>query len=230
MIETKKFCTLTAIAILLVVSISFLSFYIAEETENLITGDATARAYIIPLPPENCSIDLREGWNFVSFYCEIGDFPINETLIDENNNTISYSKIFAYDSTKVNDPWISYNPSLPNYTTQQLDEISREHGYWIYMNTSDTYSKEGLNFDETPITLTQGWNLIGYPTKNSKNITEVFSTITDYYNRTESYQYLGNVGVWLFHMPPNTGTLFEMEPKIAYWVQVNETTGVTVNW
>lgn len=230
MIDTKRYYALSGIAILLVVSISLISFLLPEQAEILITGKATSTVYIRQLPPETCNIDFEEGWNFVSFYCEFGVDPLEDTLVNESNETLDFSAIFTYTASDTDDPWKSYNGSLPNYTVQQINKIDRRKGYWIYMNKEETYYKEGANFDYTAIGLQEGWNLIGYPTKNPKNITFVLSSVIDNYTRTESYQYINGTGVWLYHDAPNSGTMYEMEPKKAYWVNLNESGGIIVNW
>lgn len=222
MIERKRFVMLSTIALLVITSTTLLSFIIGGGQTNLITGRATSTAYILETPPENCTTFLRQGYNFVSFYCETGDLPFNQSLVNQSNNTLNYQKIFSYSPSSTNDFWKSYNPGLPDYVKQDLKKLDRRAGYWLYMNNSDTYFREGRRFFETEISLVnsyQGWNLIGYPNNESANITEFLASIEGNYSRIESYQDYNGTYLWLIYDLTNNSNLTQFDPMKAYWIK-----------
>ena len=78
-----------------------------------------------------CNFTLSQGWNLVSFFCWYKN--MNRTVALEPIDG-KYAAVFSYDSSDTADPWKSYNPSLPNWAVQDLNSMSRQKGYWIYMN------------------------------------------------------------------------------------------------
>ena len=230
MIIEKRNRKVIAIASILMITLSFAAFLIGEKAEQAITGKVTSRVFIMELPPSNCSLNLRQGWNMASFHCELGIKTINKTLVDQNNNTLNYYAIFEYQSNNQTDKWKSYNPFLPNWTVQQISTITRFPGYWIYMNSSGTYTRVGYQFESTSISLNEGWNLIGYPSENEINITNGFQTINGYFDRVESYQYNNSIGEWLIYIPGENETLTKLEPMKAYWINVTNSTSWVVTW
>lgn len=225
MINKKRFFTQAFIALTLVLLISGIAFI----GKNGITGFVTTKVYIFETPPANCSVELHAGKNFVSFFCTPGG-TLNETLTDANNNSINFTSIFTY-SPGTNDTWKSYNPSLPNWTVQDDILLTRRAGYWIIMNHSETYQKEGYKFYNTNIGLKNGWNLIGYPTSVTKNITDALSQIDGKYSAVESYQRINGTDQWLVYVPNgSSNTLDYLEPMHAYWINTTQDTSITINW
>jgi hypothetical protein len=210
------------LAIVLVVSIGIVSFMLPSDVEDLISGKVTAQAYISYTPPQNCSVDLYEGVNMVSFYCEGLETPLNESLLGFNATNLDYYAIFRYEPNTSFDYWSSYKPGLPGWATQTVDAISRREGYAIIMNTSGTYYKEGYAYQNTHIPLFVGWNFIGYPTDEVRNITDVLLQIDGKYTRVEEYRVINGSGSWSLYIPGTGGTLSMMTPMTGYWIFMNE--------
>ncbi len=228
MVKHKAIISITSI--LLILSIATFSFYIAEDLPNIITGRTITQAYIIETPPGNCTINLTEGPNLASFYCETGQLPIEEALTGQNNTKLNYTAIFRYNPGDEENPWSSYNPHLPNWTEQDLNNLNRRHGYWIIMEEPGMYFREGYHFTQTNIVLREGWNLIGYPTQDERDIEEALSQINHTYTRVEAYTDINGEKGWVFHVPGEPGDLETMNPGLGYWVYVEEDTSWMVNW
>lgn len=218
------------IATILMMTLSFAAFFLGDKAEQSLTGKATSIVYINPLPPENCTLDLKQGWNMVSFHCEFGNKRINQSLVDQNNKRLNYVSVFEYRAEDPSDKWKSYNPYLPNWTVQELQTLTREPGYWVYMNTSGTYTSTGYKFNTVTIPLKQGWNLIGYPTSTEINITDGLASLEGNYTLVESYQPNGASQAWFIYIAGEGGNLTNLEPKRAYWINVTNTTTWVVTW
>lgn len=225
MIPRKRYVGLAIASFMLIIAISGIAFYLGPPTEKLL-GNTLAQVYVNPLPASNCSLILEQGKNLVSFYCELGVYHPNTALVDQNNQTLDYYAVFSYDSTDPDDHWISYNPDLPNWTKQELSVIDRKTGYWVIMNSTQTYSKEGVEFSSTDIPIRSGWNLVGYPTSESRNITLALNSIDGSYTIVETLQN----GSWKIYTPGTGGTLEYMEPYEAYWINGTTPDTWSVNW
>lgn len=226
----KKEIFLSAIlAVFLVLVSGFVAFIISSDSGNDLTGYAVSQVYVQMTPPENCSIDLKEGINMVSFYCEEGIGSLNESLVDENGAVLDYKAVFVFNPNNLNDSWSSYNPSVPLWATQSLSSLDRRKGYAIILNAPGRYYNEGYEFTSTNINLVEGWNFIGYPKKDSKNVSLVLASLDGYYEKVESYQVVGGNNEWKLYIPGVGGTLTTMEPMIGYWIFVNESKILSFN-
>jgi|GEM_PF-6601224 len=218
--------TLTML-ILIVLTFSFFYFVFKEQIHSSITGFITARAFIYETKPYNCSINLKEGINLVSFYCIPDGSQLNSTLRDINNESLNYLAIYSYVSDEADDPWHSYNPILPNWTIQALGDIDRKHGYIIFMEENQTFFNQGYHFKVTRISLNKGWNLLSYPIGIQKNISEVLSSIEGNYTIIETYRN----GNWIYYDPlTEEGNLSTMEPGEAYWINLTKDVELVVDW
>lgn len=230
MIENKRFIEISVIAILFVIGIGFLSFYVGEKTEQMITGRAISRVYILETPPANCSVELREGLNFVSFFCEHGATSINKTLVNALNQTLDYKAVFSYVPNSPNNSWSTYNPELPDYVVHDMSNIDRYHGYWVDMNAYGNYSKVGVKFSVTNINLQPGWNMVGYPSNVDINISLGLSSINGNYTVVKSFQNVNGTYKWLTYEPSVNDSITHLQPMKAYFINATDTATWTVNW
>jgi hypothetical protein len=224
----KSILIRTVLATVFVIAIAFVAFIVPTGINEVLSGRATAQAYISYTPPKNCSVRLVSGVNMVSFYCEGAETPINESLVGINNTSLDYSSVFLFNPNDLNDSWSSYNPSLPGWATQSLSTISRKYGYAIIMNQPGMYYREGYKFANNQIPLQIGWNFIGYPDDTAANITTVLAQIDGKYTRAEAYDTINNSGVWLLYVPGTGGTLTTMQPMLGYWIEMNESATLVI--
>ncbi len=219
----------TVLALLVVISVISVFFYMGfkEQIDSVLTGLSTARVYIYRTLPYNCSINLTQGMNLVSFYCIADKSALNSTLKDINNNTLNYSAIYSYGSDEASDPWGSYSPLLPNWTVQTLNEIDRKHGYVIIMNQNQTFFNQGYHFRLTQMNLKKGWNLVSYPVGIEKNLSDVLASIEGNYTMVKTFR----DGEWIYYNPlTNQGNLSVMKPGEAYWINLTQALELVVNW
>lgn len=228
--KTKIF--LSTLAITTILLLGFLSFFLAGDISEWITGrTTTTRAFILESHPINCTVNLTRGINYVSFPCETAQVPFDQAFKNENNEALNYKYVFVFKPLQTKKPWSSYNPSLPNWTIQEdLNRIDRRTGYAIYMEEPGTYHAEGLRFPITNTQLRKGWNLVGYPSTNTKTIQEVTATISQEYESIHSYQDVGGTKTWLHHKKGEGGTLTHFKPGYAYWIKMNEDATWRVEW
>ncbi len=177
---------LSVLTVLIVFSYIYLAFgdFFFQEgiTGFQIMG---SRLVIISRNESICDMTLESGWNLVSFPCIFHDTDVDLFLTGLNN---SYQSIRYYTPVDVSDPWKSYNPHLPNWTIQEIKEVSRKEGYWIYVDEiTEVYINNSLA-SPTLTYLSPGWNLIGYPSKVEKGINETFDTLIPNFD----YVYLYN--------------------------------------
>ena len=224
---------------LLALMMSFMIFILLFDkgSNDGISGNVVyTHAEILPVQFSNCSFTLYPGWNMVSFYC-LGLYNQRHTALQSIEG--SYGAIFTYVANDWNDPWKSYNSSLPNWTVQQLNYINRLSGYWIYMRNSSNFSYYGVYADST-IPLYEGWNLVGYPKTNPENITVAFDeisfTIAKNYrkildnmsvydnltNTTYTFTYYTGSDEWLVHINGSpSNNLTRLETYKGYWLNVS---------
>jgi hypothetical protein len=212
--------------------------------ENSLTGNymINTKVEVIPIIFKNCSFHLYPGWNMVSFYC-LGLFAERDSVL--NSVSGSYGAIFEYNSFDSEDPWKSYNPSLPNWTVQQLTDMDRISGYWVYMY-DDANFYYGGKYSDSIILLNTGWNFVGYPNTNAANITTSlnntpFSVVKNYINTnitticdnttgnmtgniTGNCSYNITTDTWLVHINGgSSNTLEQFETYKGYWLNVSGT-------
>jgi hypothetical protein len=226
------------LVLLFIIILFIVVVVIFDNSTDNISGEITyTKAEIIPIQYKNCSFQLYPGWNMVSFYC-LGLFVSRSSALQTVSD--SYGAIFEYASNDIyGDPWKSYNPYLPNWTVQQLMYMDRVSGYWIYMYNDANFSYSGV-YSNSIIYLYDGWNLVGYPNTESKNITimlngTLFTIVKNYHkttanmtvydnntNTTYNVTYYVGPDVWLVHIngsPSNNLTLFETYK--GYWINVS---------
>jgi hypothetical protein len=227
-IKLKKDITLILILVVLISLIALFMFSspIFLDVINKITGKTVTTAYIYETPPENCSVELYEGMNLVSFHCETGVGTINESFANASNNSLNYSYFFRYNPANRNDSWDSYNPSLPEWVVQGFDRLNRKEGYYVFMNENGTYFKEGLKFTTTSIRLHSGWNYVGYPSKEIRNVTSALESIKNDFTQVVTYN-----GSWLnYDNSTGGGTLEYFVPGNGYWINVTKDVYWVLTW
>jgi hypothetical protein len=164
-----------------------------------------------------CNTTFYQGWNLVSFPC-LDNAKQTKLVLGYINN--SYDSVFEYIAADSSDPWKSYNPELPSWVIQDLSLISKSRGYWINMDTTEQFYYDHELTIPTMINLEQGWNLIGYPSRNINRTNVTFaSLIPDYtyvyaYNASDSdwKQFAWNTSL------PSQQDLNYTVPYLGYWI------------
>ena len=230
MAKTKVIISIISITVVLI--LGFASFFLSGDISEWITGKTTtSRAFILESHPINCSVNLTQGLNLVSFPCETAQDPLYVALSNQNNETLKFNYIFVFNPLHAKDPWGSYKPSLPNWTIQEeILNLDRRRGYFIYMEEEGTYYAEGLRVPISNMQLRKGWNLVGYPTTNIKSVEDALQTIQQQYVSVHAYQTINDSKEWLHHIKNEGGTLTHFKPGYGYWIFVEEDVIWRLDW
>lgn len=226
----KNIILRTFLAVALVLVVSFVSFILTSDFNDFISGRSVAQVRIDQANATNCSVQLKQGVNMVSFYCEPGFILLNKSMVDASNASLDYYAVFLFNPNNLNDSWSSYNPSLPAWATQSLSTLNRRSGYAVVMNTQGEYFHDGYRFANTRIPLQTGWNFIGYPSDVEKNISEALYQLDGNYTLVEAFQVLNGSNAWRSYVPGTGGTLEWMEPMVGYWIFMNTSQNLVIDW
>lgn len=164
----------------------------------------------------SCSAVFLEGWNLVSNPCETENKSVNFVLSSIQGN---YSSVHGYDVNDETDHWKAYNPYLPSWVINDLTDISDLKGYWINMKNESNFHVNGTLTQPNMIPLSQGWNLIGYPANDSKNITEALEPVSGNYEIVWMYNATDDV-YYYYNASAENGTINEMEKYKGYWIKM----------
>ena len=182
---------------------------------------------VVTMPEPNlCNISFESGWNLVSFPCITEDIGVMVLLY---NDSFVYDTIRSYNAFDANDPWKSYSKNLPNWTVQDT-MLSRKSGYWIYV--PDQYRLIINNSLGTPsiISLTDGWNLVGYPSKTINESSQFFSQIEPNFEYVYMYNSSDPVDKWKLYKwnasLPGTIILNYTLPNYGYWIYMTSADGL----
>ncbi|MCK5283157.1 MAG: hypothetical protein KAK00_07130 [Nanoarchaeota archaeon] len=136
---------------------------------------------------KNVTIPLSKGWNLFSL-------PVlTDTDILQNLN---YSSLFSFDN--VNKKYL------------EATQIEPKKGYWLNSNEDKILDVFGEEIENKSLVLEDGWNLVGYPYIEDKEVGLLFNG---------SYV-LGYDSGWHSYYPDRSiGSLGILEPGKAYWVK-----------
>jgi hypothetical protein len=156
------------------------------------------------------AITLNSGWNMISIPNFSEMTSIEDIFGPIINDIIS---IWAYD----NGTWKVYGPG--NICFSDLSELESGKGVWMNMKKDVELvipGSETIN----DMKLAKGWNLVGYNSSESQDISEVISSIDGNLNSVWAYK----DGKWHFYDPENPGfsDLATMESGYGYWINVSQ--------
>lgn len=121
---------------------------------------------------------MSEGWWLISL--PLVQYERNVTTVFRTLDFVSIVTYLAYD---VDDPWKRHDSFKPY---SDLEWVDHTMAIWVNVTSSDYLTMAGLVPKNTPIVLRPGWNLVGYPTFDERNVTTEFAGIS--YDRIESYE------------------------------------------
>ena len=159
---------------------------------------------------EDCtSISLTSGWNLISLSVEPHDPTIGEVL-----GSISGQYISVWTYVGGDDPWRFYDPSDPS--ASNLTTMEAGLGYWLNMSEPATLNVAG-SIPSNSISLSNGWNLIGYSSSNSQDIADALASIEGEF--VSVWAFID--GDWKVYDPskPAFTELITMEPHYGYWIK-----------
>ncbi len=163
---------------------------------------------------QSATISLASGWNLISLPYTPSNTAISSVLAGIDGY---FTIVWAYP----NGAWKFYDPSDPDWSTLTTMEAGK--GYWIKMTSARTLTSSGTT-PSTSISLSTGWNLVGYNRTTSGTASTVLTGIAG--NTTIVWGYPNQA--WKFYDPtdPDWSTLTTFVGGGGYWIK---TTGA-VTW
>ena len=176
----------------------------AEEKEGLFIYEIIHEATKSPQITRQL-LDLKKGWNLVSFYVESEDMTPAAVLESVKGNLV-----------QIKDLKNSYNPALPAFINT-LKGLNVEDGYWVKVDADVSFELEGVVPAGGSIPVRPGWNLVGYPRENgaapADELTSLEDTVLQFKNLKDSYNPA---------LPAFINTLKVITPGLGYWLKVSE--------
>ncbi len=170
--------------------------------------------------PFTCDTTFGPGTILKSFPCiplEISPEEFFENLSQKGGNVGAMFKYAPNSASK----WEVYNSSLPNYTTQTLSEFGRFDGVYFVMKGSERLVYLGYMPASINVPMKAGWNLVGYPATQNRQLGIGLSTINTSYTVVKTLEGTAETGTYLVDTPPPGGeTLTELELYHGYWINL----------
>ncbi|MCP4200091.1 MAG: RHS repeat protein, partial [Proteobacteria bacterium] len=159
---------------------------------------------------EQQTVQLKEGWNFISFALDPVD-PDPNAVFDSIKDQLE--EVFAH-QLSTND-YTFYKPDeLSNLFT-----ISAYTGYIVNMKSAAELTITGMRPDR-PLELKKGWNLVGFPT--SGTVSTVLEQIQHDYDVVWTFDSSSDDWIQLIkgtNLPAGFNSLSTITPGKAYWVR-----------
>jgi hypothetical protein len=190
--------------------------YPAAETGTWTTDGDRNRVDLSFARSREVTLHLIEGWNLISFNVEPENTDIQDVLSPIEGK---YVVVRGFKQSAK-----TYDPQLPEFS--DLREMTPPYGYWIKATEDVDLIISGIPVPpDTPISLDQGWNLIGYLPEQDKPIEEALETIMDQLIVARGFEETAKT-----YDPelPDFSDLRIMKPGLGYWLKV--TSAVTLNY
>ena len=173
----------------------------------------------VPIDQSLCEVKppgdvLKIGRNMASLQLEPGNPDIESVLDPILGSVVS---VWAFD--KDQESWIFYaRDGLP--VLNELTSLHSFMGFWLYMENYASWLMQGT-FDNNPIQLQAGRNLVGYKSIETLPIMEAIESIENELIAIWNFDIDQNK--WTFYVKDGLPFLNELEyiePGKAYWVYV----------
>ena len=180
---------------------------VAQPSANFVWHDDKA-IHLLDLSvgaAEQQSIPLHNGWNLISFRLMPQSTAVQDVLTSVSGQ---YDMVLGENGTFI--------PSLPD-TFNTLHDMYPGQAYWLRLIAATaTLQVSGSCVDPTtPITLTTGWNWVGYLPEVSNPLTVALQSIAGQYEMV-----IGEVGTYVTGLPDRFQTLTEMRPGAGYLIRM----------
>jgi parallel beta-helix repeat protein len=132
-----------------------------------------------------CSIDqvgkftrsLSKGWNLVSIPLVVGNESIGDVF-----RTVSFSELRRYSGSGLNDAWQHYSSVKPY---KDFSTVTVQEGYWMNVTDNSSLTIAGIVPVNVSLPLSQGWNLIGYPSMVTRQLGDLLTNVQ--WSRAEGF-------------------------------------------
>ncbi|MGQ9516661.1 MAG: S8 family peptidase [Anaerolineae bacterium] len=166
-------------------------------------------------PLRTVTLQLRAGWNLVSFNVQ----PLDEripVLTAELGNALE-----AILSFRCGIGGLSYYTNLPA-DINSLQSLQGGRGYWMKMREARTWHIAGYPIPaDAPISLCAGWNLAGYLPDREISLTSALASLGDRFQIVLGY-HDGQARSYYAGLPADLNTLQTLRPGHGYWIYVSQ--------
>lgn len=181
--------------------------------------EVAARVNITNVTFFDCDVVIPEGTSLMSFACLSLSNPIEE-FRENLSAPQALRALYAYRPWREG-RWAAYNASLPNYTVQ-LGHVGNQDGLYLVMGQAARFRYSGILPYNSSISLRRGWNLVGYPSNTTRNLSESLASIESTYLLLKDLVGTEESGYYLVDTPPPGGeTLNETRLYEAYWINIS---------
>ena len=163
------------------------------------------------------TIDLKQGWNFISPTLESTNMDIVELTEMIDSKLIA---IYTFESS-IN-KFVKYKP----HQQSELKTLKPYQGYLVQMSAPAIWTLEGQPISRN-LSLTPGWQLVGFPFENTTGHQGLLTTIGDDFYSVWKYSAAG----WVSHFKDSQlaalNTLNSIEAGKAYWLNMAKATTIS---
>ncbi len=187
-------------------------FFIVSITYAINTGITSETRSFEVKEVQHFSISLSGNWSLISTPYKL----INSTTRSFVNSV--YGRNWTLEHY-VGPGWITADFNISEIQWQ-LEDIDRRYGYYIRLNASSIVEIDGVYINKTDIPLKQGWNMIGYPSNSTKDISTALSSITGKW--TILFALYNNT--WTMEdtkTPPFPWEIKNLTPGRGYWINIS---------
>lgn len=163
------------------------------------------------------SLALAGGWNLVSLPV-VPDSTIPSDVLAPIDG--KYDWVYAYDAEAG-----TWHQLVPGGSASDLAVIDETMGLWVHATHGVTFAVTGSTPIRPTVSLTAGWNLVGYPSLTPRPVADALASIAGKYDRVYAYNSADPVDPWKKYDPAMPGVLndlVEMAPGRGYWIHVTE--------
>jgi len=167
-------------------------------------AESVSRTVVVEQTTVIQTVNLKAGWNLISFYVESDDMTPATVLASVKGNLSQIKNLKS-----------SYDPALPPFLNT-LKGLNVKDGYWVSVDADVSFDLEGETPAGASITVKPGWNLVGYPRESGAapgtELTSLGGIVEQFKNLKSSYNPA---------LPPFLNTLKVVAPGLGYWLKVS---------
>ena len=186
-----------------------------------ITGKSVSQTYAQEIFYNiTCNIDLNYSWNLISSPCLEDNASVTYAVRTLPPNFIS---IHSFNGSGIDDTWKAYSPHADSFAVQDLAYFAIQDGYWVNVNATSNLTMHGNVTVPNFISLHTGWNLIGWTSNETKNISVALVSIQGTFTSVHAYFSNDSVDPWKVYNPnlaPGLSDLLYMIPFKGYWINM----------
>jgi hypothetical protein len=164
---------------------------------------------------EHFTLSLRKGLNLVSLPFCLSDEDLDQVFAPIADRL---RRVWSYGD---DDIWRSFVPNIPQSSLVSVDSF---RGYWIDMRADAELTLYAGECAPSVLSLRKGWNLVGYPSLQTRDIAEAVASLGDALQVAWWYDSLDAGNPWRSYAPaaaPWSNNLLTMAPGRGYWLLVN---------